>query len=281
MIFWIINAIIASGAGVIYKKSLWMTQWIISDKMYQLVWTIITLVCASCIYFFTDVDNLSKSIIFLLLWSSLLTIFSELFEQYSYKNEKLSVLIPYWEFKTVCTVILWFLLFWESSIYSLLFTLLAWIILIITSIDFKNISFNKYCLSMIISSILWSVKIILFWYLLLELSPFNVFFYNMFVIMIFLFLSVFFSKELSSVKKLSPKMIIYITTENILRFVVWVISLFLIQELWVIQAVLLWMLFMVFTIISSYLFLKEVPKKKDIYRVVFVCICISWGILLG
>jgi drug/metabolite transporter (DMT)-like permease len=95
--------------------------------------------------------------------------------------------------------------------------------------------------------------------------------------MIFMILLIinFLTKDIANVKKLSPKMTWLIAWENILRFVVWVVSLFLIQELWIVQAVLIGMLYMVFSMISAFLFLKEVPSKKEILIVVFVCICIS------
>ena len=77
---------------------------------------------------------------------------------------------------------------------------------------------------------------------------------------------------------MSPKMWKYIAIENILRFVYWVVSLFLIQELGIVQAVLIGMLYMVFSMITAFLFLKEIPSRKELVIVILVWACISWGV---
>jgi hypothetical protein len=76
-------------------------------------------------------------------------------------------------------------------------------------------------------------------------------------------------------------MSLFIALENILRFIVGIVSLFLIKELWIIQAVLIGMLFLVFSMISAFLFLKEVPSKKEILLVIWVCLCISGWVYFG
>jgi hypothetical protein len=76
-------------------------------------------------------------------------------------------------------------------------------------------------------------------------------------------------------------MSLFIALENILRFIVGIVSLFLIKELWIIQAVLIGMLFLVFSMISAFLFLKEIPTKKEIIIVILVCVCISGWVYFG
>ena len=275
MLYWILNAILWSIAGIVYKRALELTDGILSSKLYQLIGAAITLTLWVCGYFFLEFQYIQWGIIGLLLLSAIFWIFSEVFEQYAYKKEKLSTLLPYWESETVFTVIFGCLLFTGSNLNSFLFTLGAWFILILWSIDFKKFTFNKYCWALVFSALLASIKILIYWYILLELTAYNAFLYNTFMIFIILLIINIITKDIKNVKKLSPKMWKFIIIENILRFVYWVISLFLIQELWIVQAVLIGMLYMVFSMITAFLFLKEIPSKKEIFIVILVCACIS------
>lgn len=278
MLYWILNAILWSIAWIVYKRALELTDGVLSSKLYQLIGAAVTLSLWVFWYFFLDIQQIGWGILGLLFLSAIFWILSEVFEQYAYKKEKLSTLLPYWEFETVFTVVFWFLLFTDSSLNSFLFTIAAWIILIVWSIDFKKFSFNKYCGALIFSALLASIKVLIFWYVLLEISAYNAFLYNTGLIFLTLLLINILTKDISSIKKLSPKMTGLIAIENIMRFVVWVVSLFLIQELWIVQAVLIGMLYMVFSMIAAFLFLKEVPSKKEIIIVILVCACISGGV---
>lgn len=275
MLYWILNAILWSIAWIIYKKALELTDGVLSSKLYQFIWAIITLLLWVFWYFFMWFENITWWLAGLLFVSAIFWILSEWFEQFAYKKEKLSTLLPYWEFETVFTVVIGFLLFTDTNTTTFLFTLAAGVILILWSIDFKKLSFNKYCGALMFSAFLASIKTIIFGYVLLQLTAYNAFLYNTFMMFLILLIINFLTKDITNVKKLSPKMTWLIAWENILRFIVWVVSLFLIQELWIVQAVLIGMLYMVFSMISAFLFLKEVPSKKEILIVVFVCICIS------
>ena len=114
MIYWIINAIIQSIWWILYKKSLVIMNWIISDKFYQLICAFFTICFSLVLYFYYDLEQINIYIFIMLIATALFWIISELFEQYAYKNEKLSILVPYWEFKSIFTVIFWFLLNWGN-----------------------------------------------------------------------------------------------------------------------------------------------------------------------
>jgi drug/metabolite transporter (DMT)-like permease len=275
MLFWFFNAIFWSVASVLYKKALELTNGVLSSKLYQFVGAIVTLSLWIIGYFFIDIEIMWWGIAGLLFISAIFGIFAEVFEQHAYKNEKLSTLLPYGEFETIFTVVFWFLLFTDSSFNSFIFTIIAWFILILWSIDFKKLSFNKYCGSLMIAALLWSIKVLIFWYILLELTPYNVFVYNTMMVLWILLVINILTKDMKNIKLLSPKMTLYIALENMLRFVIWIVSLFLIKELWIVQAVLIGMLFLVFSMISAFLFLKETPTKKEIFIVIWVCVCIS------
>jgi hypothetical protein len=56
------------------------------------------------------------------------------------------------------------------------------------------------------SAFLASIKVIIFGYILLEITAYNAFLYNTFMIFMILLIINFLTKDIANVKKLSPKM---------------------------------------------------------------------------
>ena len=280
MFLWILNAILWSIWGIVYKKSLMAMDWVISNKLYQFIWAFFTILFTWILYLYYDFESVDLFIFFLLFLTAILWIFWELFSQYAYKKEKISVLVPYEEFESIFTVGFWFILFSDNSLISFVFTIFAWITLVIWSIDFKNFSFNKYCLALIVSSLFSTSQILLYWYILIKISEFNVFFYNIIMVFFILLVISIFNKEIYKIWKINIFKYKYIFLENFIRFIIWIFSLFIISELWIIQAVLIWMLFMITSMLSAYFFLKEKISKKEIIVAVIVSLCIWGGVFL-
>lgn len=277
MIYWIINAIITAIWDNVYKKSVMLSKWKISDKYYQFIWNIFMLIALPIAYIYFSFESINYIIILLLIITSSLNIVWELFEQYAYKNEKMSILIPYGEFKSVFTIIIWFIVFSDSSIITFLFAILAWITLVIWWLNFKNLKFNKYCLSLTMSSLLYSTKLILYWLILLQISEFSVMFYSTAIKTIILFIIIFLSNELFHYKKMNKKMSSFILLENIIWITVTFITLFLIKELWIVQAVMIWMVYLAVSMSFAFIFFKNIPTKKELIVTILVTTFIWLG----
>ncbi len=279
MFYWIINALLWATWDILYKKSLWLADWKISDKYYQFVWNFFMSIFVPIIYFFVDWEWFNIYILFLIFLSSILSVVWELFEQYWYKNEKISVLVPFWEFQSIFTIIIWFFVFTDNSTTSLLFALLAWFTLVLWWLDFKKFKFNKYCLAVTTWALLWAIKYIIYGLLLKYLSEYSILYYNIVVSFLILLLLILINKEIYSYKKISLKLTKYILLENFTRLTVSFITLFLIKELWLVQAVLIWMLYLIASLLFSYIFLKNKPSKKELLVVLFVFIFVTlWSI---
>jgi len=275
MIFGILNAFIWAFSSIMYKKSLRETSAYLSDAMYQFLWAVFMLICSSFAYIFLDFQIPNIYLIVLLILTAILQIFSDLFEQFAYRNEKISTLSPFGEFRSIVTILLWFLIFQDTSFISFVFALMATIVLFAWNVNPKTFTFNRFCLAMSISGFLLALKMILYWFILAEISSYNVFFYNILFASIILFIFVVLKKQLSEVKKFTPRGIKYFSLENIGRLFYTIIVLFLIQNLWVVQAVLLGMLFLYSTTFFAYFFLKEKISHKQKMVLFFVSICIS------
>ena len=275
MIYGIINAFIWAFASIMYKKSLRETRNFLSDSMYQFLWAVFMLIFSIFWYIFLDFQIPNFLILILLISTGILQIFSDLFEQFAYKNEKLSTLAPFWEFRSIITILLGFTIFQDTSLISFLFALSAWAILFAGNINPKTFQINKYCISMWISGFLLALKMIIYGFILVEITPYNVFFYNILLVCLLLWIFVIYTKQLSQIKKFTPKAIKYFSLENIGRLIYTVIVLFLIKNLWVVQAILLWMLFLFASVAFARIFLKEKISKKQKIVLILVSICIS------
>lgn len=275
MIYGIINAFIWAFASIMYKKSLRETRNFLSDSMYQFLWAVFMLIFSIFWYIFLDFQIPNFLILILLISTGILQIFSDLFEQFAYKNEKLSTLAPFWEFRSIITILLGFIIFQDTSLISFLFALSAWAILFAGNINPKTFQINKYCISMWISGFLLALKMIIYGFILVEITPYNVFFYNILLVCLLLWIFVIYTKQLSQIKKFTPKAIKYFSLENIGRLIYTVIVLFLIKNLWVVQAILLWMLFLFASVAFARIFLKEKISKKQKIVLILVSICIS------
>jgi len=279
MIYWIISAILWAIWDILYKKSIWLAHWKISDKYYQFIWNLFMVIFLPVIYFYFDFEWINLYLFLLIFLTSILSIAWELFEQYWYRNEKISVLVPFWEFQSVFTIIIWFFVFSDNSLISFIFAILAWITLVLWWLDFKNLKFNKYCLAVTIWALLWSIKYIIYWLLLVYISEYSILYYNIVISFLILLIIIILNKELKQYKKIDKKLSKFIILENFTRLTVSFITLFLIKNLWLVQAVLIWMLYLIASLAFSYIFLKNKPTKKELIIVFFVFLFISlWSI---
>ena len=281
MIFWILNSIFWAIWDIVYKKSLIESEWKITSKYYQFIWYFFMSIVLIIWLILFELQKINFNIFIIIFISSIFWLFSELFEVYAYKNEKISILVPYWEFQSIFTIVFWFFIFSDNSLISFISAVLAWLTLVFSAIDFKKFKFNKYCIAMIISALLWSIKYILYSYLILNLTEFSIVFYTTIILTILLFLNIFKNKEISQYKKINKKLFSLILSENIIRLVVWIITLILIKDLWLVQAILIWMLYLITSLILSFIVLKDKPSKKDIIVVSFVFIFITYWTIFG
>ncbi len=280
MIYWIISAILSAIWDNIYKKSVMLSKWKISDKYYQFIWNLFMLLILPISYIFYSFEIINLKILILLIITSSINIIAELFEQYAYKNEKMSILIPYWEFQSIFAILLWFFIFWESSIITFILAIIAWSILVVGSINFKNIKFNKYCLALMISSFMQATKFIIYWFVLISISELSIMFYSSFIKTIILLIIIILAKEIYSYKRINKKMSSFILLENIVWISVTFITLFLIKELWIVQTVLIWMIYLAISMIIAFIVFKNKPTKKELFITISITILIwIWTLL--
>lgn len=287
MYFWILWALLVSLWDITYKKSIVISWKKLSDDWYQFLSWVVSLIVTSIVYLsaiifsFQELPSffsIKSLLIFLVVW--IISVIWDYLLAYAFKNEKISVLTPYEEFETIFTVIFGFLFFSWVSITSFICVLIAWTVLTIWSIDFKKFKFNKYALIVTIWSLLFALKSNLLAYLLIDIafSPLDSIFYSSIFAFLVALIIILIKNEFSkSFKKSNNKIFLFISTENIIRFLVWFVYAYLINDVWIVQTTLLWLLTVFSNMAFAYLVFKEVPAKKDYIIAFLVIICVVLG----
>lgn len=197
----------------------------------------------------------------------------------AYANEKISVLQPFAMLYQVFPIIIGFIFIASErvNIITFLSALLASFIVIISNIDFKKIKINKYSLMILISSIIKSFQLFACVYFLTIMNPATFYFTESLVIIIIAITILLIKKEFNEYKLITKPFIKITSLSN--TIVVWsiLLSLTMFKSLWIVSTSLLSLLYIFFLYILSYLFLKEIPSKKDLIVTWFVVICIiTW-----
>ena len=79
--------------------------------------------------------------------------------QYSFKNEKITVLQPYSNLDRILIIILWFFMFWDSWFTTFIISLFAFLLIICFSIDFKNFKISKVVAIYMIGNLFWALRV--------------------------------------------------------------------------------------------------------------------------
>ena len=194
----------------------------------------------------------------------------------AYANEKVSTLQPFAMLFQVFPVIFWFIFIASerANLVTFLMAILASLIVIWFSIDFKKFKINKYSLMVLTSSTIKSVQIFAIIYMLTFLTPSSLYLIeSIFIIFISLFL-MFINKEFWEFKLITKKYFNLLWIATTLGIISIILSLTMYKTLWVVTTSLLSLLYLVFIYFFWSLILWEKASKKDVLITIFVSICI-------
>ncbi len=283
MIFWILSSLCAALGDVYYKKALKISNRYISDSVYQFIGYGFLTLCLLVLVYAVEwwIGTVSAGLIGLFFLSSGFNVIVEYLEQYSFRNEKMSVLAPYSEAHTLFASVLGFLFFADSSLIAFLSAIVGAGVLVTWSIDFKKFKINRYCIALILWGVLTAVRIIIFWVVLETINPISSIFLSLataFVIIVFIMLL---RRESGQVLK-SPLKLNKLIFAEWAFWILWVtITLFLIKSEGVVLAVLASMTYLWVAPLISYYFFKEKPKMKEVYIILIVLGCVAVGSFFG
>lgn len=209
-------------------------------------------------------------------WSFIATLLT----QYSYVNEKAWILAPYGEISRIATVILWFLVFSNSSVSTFVSALVAAAFIIGLSVDFKRFSFNKYCVILSGAGLLRAVISIGVAYVITKTTSMTFIFMDSFYITCFLLVALAFRWGFpKGDRKGFVEMTAWILGNNAIWIVSYAISLFLIKDIWLVATSLLGTITLVLTVVLDSVFSKRFPTGKNLMLTWAVVLCIlGWSV---
>lgn len=247
---------------MLWKKS--SIYWV-SRYLFVVIWTLIDVILAYILLFFwlLNFSSFSFLILFLVLLTTILYVFTWSIDQYVYSNEKISVLTPYENINKILSISFWFLIFWDISFLSFFISLIAWIIVVISSIDFKNLKVPRLIKVFFISQLILSLNILIVWYVLKNISAIDYFITGNILYFFFFLLLAFFKKQLDF-KSIKPWFYRTRISSSALWNVGYFIRLLIISSLWVTMWILFSYLYVWFILVLSYLFLWDKPTKKNV-----------------
>lgn len=273
MFLGILSPLFKSFSTVFWKRS--MSYWI-TGFLFTLTWSFweIILSFIFIIFGFSAFFWLSLWLFLIIIFDDILYVFAALISQYVYKNEKISILAPYENINKILTIIFSFFIFTDVSFLSFLITLIAWIIVIYNSIDFKNFWFPKFLKLFFIYQLILSITILLTWYILMKISAIDYYVLCNFIFAVFIWTIVLARRDLLLLNWLDKKYYIFRFSWALLQTLAFLLSLFIIWALWVTMSMLFSYLYIWFVLFMSYIFFKDIPSKKNIILIVVLSLLV-------
>lgn len=194
----------------------------------------------------------------------------------AYANEKMSVLQPFAMLAQVFPIILWFLFIsWErTNIITFIMAIIASLIVIWTSVDFKNLKINKYSVMVLISSIIKSIQLFAVLYFISFLSPETFYLIESILVISISIILITFKKEFNQIQLITKEYFKLLTIANIIAVISILLVFNMYTSLWVVATSLISLLYLWFVYLFWYLILKEIPSKKDVIVTLLVALCI-------
>ena len=217
----------------------------------------------------------------LILISVLCYVIYDWLDQKVYSQEKLSHIIPYQNINSIFSIIISFVFFFDTSLIAFFMTLLAALVIIFASIDFKKFTIPKSFKTIIVAQSLISLETLLTWYVLIRLDYVWFFLIYAVVAVVLILVSLIYKKQsFSSLEKVWLRFYPLIIISSAIGRATFAIGLFLVNELWLTMSILLGFIWIITSLLFWYLILKDKPNKKDILVAVLVSAFIAiWYIL--
>jgi hypothetical protein len=196
--------------------------------------------------------------------------------QWIYKNDKISVILPYTNLNKIFIIFISFLILWDWNIKSFLITLVAVIVIILFSVDFKNKMIPTNLLKITIFQLLVAFQSLLIWKTILMYNATTSYSIQtiLTILLTIIIIIIYFRWNIPKMKW----MWIDFYKNRIIASFLWsvstVISYILIKSYWLVLSTLFSFLWIIITLIVGYFMLNDVPKKKDIVLSIIICLLV-------
>ena len=204
-------------------------------------------------------------------------IWYDFIEQNIYREEKISTMVPYENLNCVFAIVAWFLIFRDASLLATGISLLVIIVIVFSSVNFKKFEWPKNLKKIIFVQLLITAETLITWYFLKSVSDQEYFILYQVVIIVVLLFPLIIKNLMWNFKVLRGKFMAYQTISSTSNNISFLLYLFLVAQFGVVISTLLSFIGDGITILFGYIFLKEVPSRKDIILTVVTTVLVWLG----
>ena len=285
ILWWILATALGSFSLPPYKKALGLWK-NIPNSFFKLFAPVCGLTVFIILMYFLwfQIELLNDTRILLLIWwLAILWVSSELMWLYIYKRTKLSELLPYGNIDKLFIIIFGFFLYYgiswkETSVTTLIITLVTLCIIAGFTIDFKNIKVPKTITLFIFNKVLSASKALFIGYILLKYSTIT-YWFSIVIIEIILLICIGLYQKWQLISMIQQSRSFYKNRFAAIsmwqtHFILW---LFIIESTGVVIASLLWFMSVVFNVIAMKITLNDTPSKKQILLAFIVILMVGLG----
>lgn len=274
MFFAIFGTFLKAFADVYWKKSLTYKLRPLAHNLASYpIWLILL---GYFIFIWFDTQKLDILFIFMVASIISINILRQPIRQQIYREEKISLIVPYTNLNKIFVLITSFFLFQDVSYVTFYIIIFTIIIIAFSSIDFKNKKLPRNLEKIIWDEILITIEILIAWWMVITYG--SILYFCSYVLIGFIVYLVVntFTGQISDIKT-APIWYWKIRPIWALGWVAWFLSLLVIKNLWLSLSILLWFLWIWMTLLISYSVLWDVPSKKNIRLTVIVSLLIwAW-----
>lgn len=193
--------------------------------------------------------------------------------QQVYKEEKISLIIPYLNLSKIFIILLGFFIFQDVSYTTLIIAIITVWVIVVWKMDLKTCKLPRnFSKILFVETCRTSSTLIAGWIIL---TYWNITMFNLYIA--FWFITVLLlTIQTGQIKDIKSKPLEFWKYRQIgaIWWIGWFISLIVIKNLWLSLSILLWFLGIAVTLMLSYLVLWDKPSKKDLLLTLVVSILI-------
>lgn len=273
--FWaFISNVLSSVSTVYYKQSLSLAR--ISDYLFSYLWELSGLfisICLVLIFGFDKAQITRQNILWILFIIVVVTVYDKL-SQRLYRKEKISEILPYDNLNSIFAIIFWFLIFRDASLTSFFIAILAFVVTILFSVDFKTFTVPKSIKLIFWIQILMTLETLFTWWLLKNLPDNEYYVIYEVLILIVLLIPILLRREYLQLKWLKRKFYWSRFLWSMSGNLSFLLYLFMVGEFGIVMSILFSFIWTGITLLFGYLFFKEKPSKKEIILAVIVALIV-------
>ncbi len=281
MIWWLITVFLDAMNEIMWQKAV-QTAKNMAKTLYNAFRfvggiLIVIFLLAFGIYDYHELLNIDIYLYIIMIFITIIWLFTSSLRQIVYKKEKLSAILPYQKINSLLIIIVSFFWFKDTSWTSFIITIFLLFLLAFSTIDFKkHQQANNKALILFIESLVTIQQLLVVYIIKLVTDKFYFLSYNIigFIFTIVIALIFCWKSIPLQLKNQSISFYKYRASATILWWISTLISAFLIKSYGAVITLLLWFLCVGVMLLLSYFIQKDRPAKKDIILAVVVTVLV-------